>query len=38
MVHAGIIGIGLRCSVFDLAYIALLIWAKREPSAFLTTE
>ena len=33
-----IIGIGLLCSVFDLAYIALLIWAKRDPSAFLATE
>jgi hypothetical protein len=29
-----IIGVGLLCSVFDLAYIALLIWAKRDPSAF----
>jgi hypothetical protein len=32
-----IIGIGLLCSVFDLAYIALLIWAKRGPSAFVAT-
>jgi hypothetical protein len=31
-----IIGIGLLCSVFDLAYIGLLIWAKRRPSAFPT--
>ena len=32
-----VIGIGLLCSVFDLAYIGLLIWAKRDPSALLTT-
>ncbi len=32
-----IIGIGLLCSVFDLAYVGLLLWAKRDPSAFLTT-
>jgi hypothetical protein len=32
-----IIGIGLLCSVFDLAYVGLLIWAKRNPSAFPTT-
>jgi hypothetical protein len=29
-----IIGIGLLCGVFDIAYIGLLIWAKRDPSAF----
>jgi hypothetical protein len=29
-----IIGIGLLCSVFDLTYIGLLVWAKRDPSAF----
>jgi hypothetical protein len=29
-----VVGIGLLCSVFDLAYIGLLIWAKRDPSAF----
>jgi hypothetical protein len=29
-----VIGIGLLCSVFDLAYLGLLIWAKRDPSAF----
>jgi len=28
-----IIGIGLMCGVFDLVYIGLLIWAKRNPSA-----
>jgi hypothetical protein len=28
-----VIGIGLLCSVFDLAYIGLLIWAKRNPTA-----
>ncbi len=32
-----VIGIGLLCSVFDLAYIGLLMWAKRNPSAFPTT-
>ena len=32
-----IIGIGLLCSVFDLAYIGVLIWAKRDPSAFPAT-
>jgi hypothetical protein len=32
-----IIGIGLLCGVFDLAYVALLIWAKRDPSAFVAT-
>jgi len=32
-----VIGIGLLCSVFDLVYIGLLIWAKRDPSAFPTT-
>jgi hypothetical protein len=31
-----ILGIGLLCSVFDLAYIGLLIWAKRDPSAVVT--
>jgi hypothetical protein len=29
-----VIGIGLLCSVFDLAYIALLVWARRNPSRF----
>jgi hypothetical protein len=29
-----VIGIGLLCSVFDLAYIGLLMWARRDPSAF----
>jgi hypothetical protein len=29
-----VIGIGLLCSVFDLAYIGLLIWAKRDRSSF----
>ena len=29
-----VIGVGLLCSVFGLAYIALLIWAKRDPSMF----
>src|SRR5712691_1471399 len=28
-----IIGVGLMCGVFDLVYIGLLIWAKRNPSA-----
>jgi hypothetical protein len=32
-----IIGLGLLCSLFDLMYIGLLIWAKRDPSAFPTT-
>jgi hypothetical protein len=32
-----IIGVGLLCSVFDLGYVGLLIWAKRDPSAFSTT-
>ena len=32
-----IIGIGLLCGVFDIAYIGLLIWAKRDPSAFAIT-
>ncbi|MDP9251779.1 MAG: hypothetical protein M3O80_02135 [Chloroflexota bacterium] len=32
-----VIGIGLLCGVFDLAYIGLLVWAKRDPSAFPTT-
>jgi hypothetical protein len=27
-----VIGVGLLCSVFDLAYIGLLIWAKRVPA------
>jgi len=26
-----ILGLGLLCSVFDLAYIGLLVWAKRQP-------
>jgi hypothetical protein len=29
-----IIGIGLLCGAFDLAYIALLVWARRNPSVF----
>jgi hypothetical protein len=29
-----VIGIGLLCSLFDLAYIGLLIWAKQRPHAF----
>jgi hypothetical protein len=29
-----IIGIGLLCSVFDLIYIGMLWWAKRNPAAF----
>lgn len=32
-----IIGLGLLCSLFDLVYIGLLIWAKRDLSAFPTT-
>jgi hypothetical protein len=31
-----VIGVGLLCGVFDLAYIGLLIWAKRDPATFLT--
>ncbi len=26
-----ILGIGMLCSVFDLAYIALLLWARNNP-------
>lgn len=29
-----VIGIGLLCSVFDLAYIGLLLWSKRNPERF----
>ncbi|WP_026554827.1 transmembrane-type terpene cyclase [Arthrobacter sp. 35W] len=29
-----ILGIGLLCSLFDLAYIALLLWARARPAAF----
>ena len=29
-----VIGIGLLCSVFDLAYIGLLLWARRAPGVF----
>ncbi|MGJ7499385.1 hypothetical protein ACSFBF_03405 [Variovorax sp. ZT5P49] len=29
-----ILGIGILCSVFDLAYIALLVWARRKPQMF----
>ena len=29
-----VIGIGLLCSVFDLAYIGLLVWARRSPATF----
>jgi hypothetical protein len=29
-----VIGIGLLCSVFDLTYIGLLLWAKRNPARF----
>ena len=29
-----VIGIGLLCSVFDLAYIGLLLWAARSPATF----
>jgi hypothetical protein len=29
-----ILGLGLLCSVFDLAYIGLLLWAKRQPVPF----
>ncbi|MCU1583474.1 MAG: hypothetical protein JWM49_30 [Microbacteriaceae bacterium] len=28
-----ILGIGILCSVFDLVYIGLLVWAKRNPAA-----
>jgi hypothetical protein len=27
-----ILGIGILCSVFDLVYIGLLVWAKRNPA------
>jgi hypothetical protein len=29
-----VIGVGMLCTVFDLAYIGLLVWAKRNPSRF----
>jgi hypothetical protein len=29
-----VIGIGLLCSLFDLAYIGLLMWAKQQPHVF----
>ncbi|WP_246295228.1 hypothetical protein [Arthrobacter wenxiniae] len=29
-----VIGIGLLCSVFDLAYIGLLVWARQRPRIF----
>jgi hypothetical protein len=29
-----VIGIGLLCSVFDIAYIGLLVWARRSPATF----
>ena len=29
-----VIGIGVLCSVFDLAYIGLLVWARRSPATF----
>jgi hypothetical protein len=32
-----VIGIGLLCSVFDLAYIGLLLWARRSPATFAGT-
>ena len=31
-----ILGIGALCSVFDLTYIGLLLWAKRNPSSLCT--
>ncbi|HKU29541.1 MAG TPA: hypothetical protein VJQ60_03570 [Arthrobacter sp.] len=33
-----ILGIGALCSVFDLAYIGLLLWAKRNPSSLCTAN
>ena len=33
-----ILWIGLLCSVFDLTYIGLLVWAKRRPAAFTATS
>jgi hypothetical protein len=30
--------IGLLCSVFDLTYIGLLLWAKRNPKAFVSAD
>jgi hypothetical protein len=33
-----IIGIGLLCSVFDLIYIGMLWWAKKNPAAFAATR
>jgi hypothetical protein len=33
-----VIGIGLLCSVFDIAYIGLLVWARRSPAAFARSD
>ena len=33
-----VIGVGMLCTVFDLAYIGLLVWAKRSPSRFLASS
>jgi hypothetical protein len=33
-----VISIGLLCSLFDLAYIGLLLWAKRNPARFPVDE
>lgn len=33
-----VIGIGLLCSVFDLAYIGLLLWARLRPGIFASGE
>jgi hypothetical protein len=33
-----VIGVGMLCTVFDLAYIGLLVWAKRNPSRFLASS
>ena len=32
-----ILGLGIVCSAFDLAYIWLLIWARRDPAALMQT-
>jgi hypothetical protein len=32
-----ILGLGIMCCVFDLAYIGLVIWAKRHPDALVET-
>jgi hypothetical protein len=31
-----VLGLGIMCSVFDLVYIGLVVWAKRRPDAFVS--